>query len=64
MLIRGREFPLKILGGESKYEQKRWVGLIDESGKYYVKISLLNQDGIGNKIKSDISNDGWLLVSP
>lgn len=60
----GKRISTQNIRGESKYEQKRWVGLIDESGKYYVKISLLNQDGIGNKIKSDISNDGWLLVSP
>tara|TARA_B110000003_G_scaffold95337_1_gene97498 strand:- start:2140 stop:2763 length:624 start_codon:yes stop_codon:yes gene_type:complete len=60
----GKRISTQNIRGESKYEQKRWVGLIDESGKYYVKISLLNQDGIGNKIRSDISNDGWLLVSP
>ena len=60
----GKRISTQNIRGESKYEQKRWVGLIDESGKYYVKISLLNQDGIGNMIKSDLSNDGWLLVSP
>ena len=60
----GKRLSTQNIRGESKYEQKRWVGIIDESGKYYVKSSLLTQDGIGNKIKSNISNDGWLLVTP
>jgi hypothetical protein len=36
----------------------------DESGKYYVKSSLIAQEGIGEKIISDIANDGWILTSP
>ena len=60
----GKRLSTQNIRGESKYEQKRWVGMIDESGKYYVKSSPLAQDGIGNRIKSAISNEGWLLVTP
>lgn len=60
----GERLSTQNIRGESKYEQKRWVGIIDESGKYYVKSSLIAQEGIGEKIISDIGNDGWILTSP
>ena len=60
----GERLSTQDIRGESKYEQKRWVGIIDESGKYYVKSSLIAQEGIGEKIMSDIGNDGWILTSP
>ena len=60
----GERISTQDIRGESKYEQKRWIGIIDESGKYYVKSLLLTQEGIGDKIRSDISNDGWILTSP
>ena len=60
----GERLSTQDIRGESKYEQKRWIGIIDESGKYYVKSLLLTQEGIGDKIRSDISNDGWILTSP
>ena len=60
----GERLSTQDIRGESKYEQKRWIGIIDESGKYYVKSLLLTQEGIGDKIRSDISNDGWILTTP
>ena len=60
----GERLSTQDVRGESKYEQKRWIGIIDESGKYYVKSSLIIQDGIGDKIRSDISNDGWVMTTP
>ena len=60
----GERISTQDIRGESKYEQKRWIGIIDESGKYYVKSLLLTQEGIGDKIRSDISNDGWILTTP
>ena len=32
----GERLSTQDIRGESKYEQKRWIGIIDESGKYYV----------------------------
>ena len=60
----GKRLSTQDVRGEAKYEQKTWVGIIDESGKYYVKTSLSPKDGIGDLIRSDISNDGWTLVTP
>jgi hypothetical protein len=60
----GKRLSTQDVRGEAKYEQKTWVGIIDESGKYYVKTSLSPKDGIGDLIRSDISNDGWSLVTP
>ena len=60
----GERLSTQDIRGESKYEQKRWIWIIDESGKYYVKSLLLTQEGIGDKIRSDISNDGWILTTP
>ena len=60
----GKRLSTQDLRGEAKYEQKTWVGIIDESGKYYVKDSITNAEGIGNQIRSDISNDGWILITP
>ena len=59
----GKRLSTQDVRGEAKYEQKTWVGIIDESGKYYVKTSLSPKDGIGDLIRSDISNDGWTLVT-
>ena len=60
----GKRISTQDLRGEAKYEQKTWVGIIDESGKYYVKASLISTGGIGDQIKADISNDGWILTTP
>ena len=60
----GKRISTQDLRGEAKYEQKTWVGIIDESGKYYVKASLITSGGIGDQIRSDISNDGWILTTP
>ena len=60
----GKRISTQDLRGEAKYEQKTWVGIIDESGKYYVKASLITSGGIGDLIRSDISNDGWILTTP
>jgi len=60
----GKRISTQDLRGEAKYEQKTWVGIIDESGKYYVKASLISTGGIGDQIKADISNDGWILSTP
>ena len=60
----GKRISTQDLRGEAKYEQKTWVGIIDESGKYYVKASLISSGGIGDQIKADISNDGWILSTP
>lgn len=48
--------------GEAKYEQKRWVGIIDESGKYYVRNAYLVNPNLTDRVKSDISNEEWILV--
>tara|TARA_B110000503_G_C7112400_1_gene398712 strand:+ start:1021 stop:1599 length:579 start_codon:yes stop_codon:yes gene_type:complete len=58
----GSRISTQNIRGESKYEQKTWVGLINESGKYYVKSGATSEEGIRSKIKSDISNEGWVLV--
>lgn len=60
----GKRLSTQDVRGEAKYEQKTWIGIIDESGKYYVKTSLSPNNGIGDLIRSDISNDGWTLVTP
>jgi hypothetical protein len=60
----GKRLSTQDVRGEAKYEQKTWVGIIDESGKYYVKTSLSAKDGIGDLIRSDISNAEWTLVTP
>jgi hypothetical protein len=60
----GKRLSTQNVRGEAKYEQKTWVGIIDESGKYYVKTSLSAKDGIGDLIRSDISNAEWTLVTP
>lgn len=60
----GERLSTQDIRGESKYEQKRWIGIIDESGKYYVKTSLSNKEGIGDLIRSDISNSEWTQVKP
>ena len=60
----GKRLSTQNIRGEAKYEQKTWVGIIDESGKYYVKTSLSNKEGIGELIRSDISNSEWTQVEP
>ena len=60
----GKRLSTQNIRGEAKYEQKTWVGIIDESGKYYVKTSLSNKEGIGDLIRSDISNSEWTQVKP
>lgn len=60
----GKRLSTQNIRGEAKYEQKTWVGIIDESGKYYVKTSLSNKEGIGELIRSDISNSEWTQVKP
>jgi len=60
----GKRLSTQNIRGEAKYEQKTWVGIIDESGKYYVKTSLSNKEGIGDLIRSDISNSEWTQVIP
>jgi len=60
----GKRLSTQDIRGEAKYEQKTWVGVINESGKYYVKTSLIPKDGIGDRIRSDISNAEWTIVTP
>ena len=60
----GKSLSTQDIRGEAKYEQKTWVGVINESGKYYVKTSLSPKDGIGDLIRSDISNAEWTIVTP
>ena len=60
----GKRLSTQDIRGEAKYEQKTWVGVINESGKYYVKTSLSPKDGIGDLIRSDISNAEWTIVTP
>lgn len=60
----GKRLSTQNIRGEAKYEQKTWIGIIDESGKYYVKTSLSNKEGIGDLIRSDISNSEWTQVKP
>ena len=60
----GKRLSTQDIRGEAKYEQKTWVGVINESGKYYVKTSLSPKDGIGDLIRSDLSNAEWTIVTP
>lgn len=60
----GKRLSTQDIRGEAKYEQKTWVGVINETGKYYVKTSLSPKDGIGDLIRSDISNAEWTIVTP
>ncbi len=58
----GSRISTQDIRGEAKYEQKRWVGIIDESGKYYIKRSSMNNGNLADKVRSDITNDEWILV--
>lgn len=58
----GSRISTQDIRGEAKYEQKRWVGIIDESGKYYIKNSSMNNGNLADKVRSDITNDEWILV--
>ena len=58
----GSRISTQDIRGEAKYEQKRWVGIIDESGKYYIKSSSMNNGNLADKVRSDITNDEWILV--
>lgn len=60
----GKRLSTQDIRGEAKYEQKTWVGVINETGKYYVKTSISPKDGIGDLIRSDISNAEWTIVTP
>ena len=60
----GKRISTQNLRGEAKYEQKTWVGVVNESGKYYVKDSLITSGSIGDQIRADISNGGWVLTTP
>ncbi len=61
--LTGERIYTQNVRGEAKYEQKRWVGIIDESGKYYVKNSYYTSDSITDRVRSDIRNEEWVLVS-
>ena len=58
----GSRISTQDIRGEAKYEQKRWVGIIDESGKYYIKSSSMSNGNLADKVRSDITNDEWILV--
>ncbi len=58
----GSRISTQDIRGEAKYEQKRWVGIIDESGKYYIKSSSVSNGNLADKVRSDITNDEWILV--
>ena len=58
----GDRISTQNIRGEAKYEQKRWVGIIDESGKYYVKNANLINPNITDRVRSDITNEEWILV--
>ena len=58
----GSRISTQDIRGEAKYEQKRWVGIIDESGKYYIKSGSMNNGNLADKVRSDITNDEWILV--
>lgn len=58
----GSRISTQDIRGEAKYEQKRWVGIIDESGKYYIKSSSMDNGNLADKVRSDITNDEWILV--
>jgi hypothetical protein len=65
--VSGERLSVQRSMAESKYEQSKWVGIIDGKGKYFVRnlhAGANTGGGIFSAARNEMDNSGWQEVTP
>lgn len=63
--VSGQRLSSQRVAALSKYEQAKWVGIVDGKGQYYVRTAASPQmgNGVGARVSEELNNKSWTKVS-
>jgi len=61
----GQRISSQRVAAFSKYEQAKWVGIVDGKGQYYVRSASSQQQvgGVGSRVSEELNNKSWTKVN-
>jgi hypothetical protein len=61
----GQRISSQRVAALSKYEQAKWVGIVDGKGQYYVRSASSQQQvgGVGSRVSEELNNKSWTKVN-